>query len=320
MERTRFLGTFGIIREAVRIGIRNPSLISLVTIFSLLLFCISLLHELLLHQILKEAIAVSLELVRKLPPNSGSLAVTRSAHMTSMSGRVLLLDLLYLIPIPLLNLLTAITTSANYAGARPLGLQDMLHDSITKTRWKGPLVTYIYKFLFSSISLIIVAFFILLGPLLLSRNVMLLLVSMMGAIIALGIWLVLSAWWNMGGVVSILEDKGGVQALSTSKYLSKGNRVRGFVLILLNFIWLYGLSWPTLHGRGSFCRRVVLVFVNTGLVCVGKVMNWVVCMVYYHDCRRCCRDKVDMEEGRQNELLIKSKDYVLNSSSPNMGF
>ncbi|RVW47250.1 hypothetical protein CK203_070123 [Vitis vinifera] len=81
--------------------------------------------------------------LRKPPPNSNSLAVTRLTHM--MSGRVLLLALLYLIPIQFLNLLTAVTTvysaSAIHAGARPLGLQDMLHNSIAKTRWKGPLVT-----------------------------------------------------------------------------------------------------------------------------------------------------------------------------------
>ncbi|KAL6351349.1 hypothetical protein AAG906_035141 [Vitis piasezkii] len=258
MERMRFLGTFGIIREAVRIGIRNPSFIPLATIVSLPLFCITLLHELLLQHILMEA-SLSPQL-RKLPPNSNSLAVTRLTHM--MSGRVLLLALLYLIPIQFLNLLTAVTTvysaSAIHAGARPLRLQDMLHNSIAKTRWKGPLVTYVYTFLLSNISSMVIVFFILLGPLLVSRNVLLLLVSMMGVIIALGIWLVLSAWWNMGVVISILEDKGGLEALSTSQYLSKGNRLR--------------------------------------LVCVGKVIKWVVFMVYYHDCKRRCREKVDMEE------------------------
>ncbi|RVX10527.1 hypothetical protein CK203_016962 [Vitis vinifera] len=256
MERMRFLGTFGIIREAVRIGIRNPSFIPLATIVSLPLFCITLLHELLLQHILMEA-SLSPQL-RKLPPNSNSLAVTRLTHM--MSGRVLLLALLYLIPIQFLNLLTAVTTvysaSAIHAGARPLGLQDMLHNSIAKTRWKGPLVTYVYTFLLSNISSMVIVFFILLGPLLVSRNVLLLLVSMMGVMIALGIWLVLSAWWNMGVVISILEDKGGLEALSTSQYLSKA----------------------------------------IGLVCVGKVIKWVVFMVYYHDCKWRCREKVDMEE------------------------
>ncbi|KAL6351393.1 hypothetical protein AAG906_035185 [Vitis piasezkii] len=217
----RFLGTFGIIREAVRVGIRNPSFIPLATIVSLPLFCITLLHEWLLQHILMEP-SFSPQ-VSELPPNSN--AVTRLTHMMSGTGRVLLLALLYLIPIQFLNLLTAVTTvysaSAIHAGARPLGLQDML------------------------------------------RNVLLLLVSMMGVIIAFGIWLVLSAWWNMGVVISILEDKGCLQALSTSQYLSKGNRV----------------------------------------------MKWVVCMVYYHDCKRRCREKVDMEEASL------ASEYELNSKS-----
>ena len=305
MERMRFLGTFGIIREAVRVGVRNPSFIPLATIVSLPLFCITLLHEWLLQHILMEA-SFSPQL-SELPPNSN--AVTRLTHMMSGTGRVLLLALLYLIPIQLLNLLTAVTTvysaSAIHAGARPLGLQDMLRNSVAKTRWKGPLVTYIYTFLLSNLSLMVIVFFILLGPLLVSGNVLLLLVSMMGVIIAFGIWLVLSAWWNMGVVISILEDKGYLQALSTSQYLSKGNRVRGFVLMLFNFIWLYGLSLSTLIARGSFSGRIVLAFVRIGLGCVRKVMKWVVCMVYYHDCKRRCREKVDMEEGREDDLLCK---------------
>ena len=46
----------------------------------------------------------------------------------------------------------------------------------------------------SSISSMVIAFFMLLGPLLLfPRNWLLIIVSVMGVIIALGIWLVLSA-------------------------------------------------------------------------------------------------------------------------------
>lgn len=142
-------------------------------------------------------------------------------------------------------------------------------------------------------------------PLLVSRNKLLLVVLVMGVIMALGIWLLMSAWWNMGVVISILEEKSGLEALSTSLYLSKGNRFRGFALMLLNFIWVYALSWSTLHARGSFSGRLALAFVNTGLACVGKAMKWVVCMVYYHDCKRRCRDKDDIEEGTEDELLCE---------------
>ncbi|RVW47249.1 hypothetical protein CK203_070122 [Vitis vinifera] len=243
MERMRFLGTFGIIREAVRVGIRNPSFIPLATIVSLPLFCITLLHEWLLQHILVEA-SFSPQL-SELPPNSN--AVTRLTHMMSGTGRVLLLALLYLIPIQLLNLLTAVTTVYS-ASAIPCRSQ----------------TTSVFHPI---------------GPLTGVRECAL-----------------ASCFYD--------GDKGCLQALSTSQYLSKGNRVRGICVDALQF---YLVIWPILVNpsvRGSFSGRIVLAFVRTGLGCVRKVMKWVVCMVYYHDCKRRCREKVDMEEVLSDLLYL----------------
>lgn len=300
MERIRFLGTFGIIREGVKVGIRNPNFILLATIVSLPLFSITLLHDWL----------VQMEASRSPrftdpPPNSDP--VTKLTHLMSGTGWALQLGLLHLIPMASLNLLMAVTTvhtaSAIHVGARPVGLQDMLHNSIAKTRWKGPGVTYILTSLISNISLTLIVLFVLLSSILESGNVLLLLLSMMGVIVSFGIWLVLTACWDMGVVVSILEDKGCLQSLLISHYLIKGNMLRGFLLMFFDFFWFYSLSLSTFLVIWGFSSSIVFGFVHTGLECTRKVMKWIVFMVYYHDCKRRRREKVDMEDGRADEFL-----------------
>ena len=134
----------------------------------------------------------------------------------------------------------------------------------------------------------------------------LLLLSVVGVIIAFGIWLVLTAWWDMGVVVSILEEKGGLQSLSTSQYLSKGNnRVRGFLLMLFDFILSYGISFLAIVVSGNFSSMIVYYVVHNGLECARKVMKWVVFMVYYHDCKRRCRERRSTWKRAEDELLCK---------------
>ncbi|KAL6187087.1 hypothetical protein ACLB2K_043202 [Fragaria x ananassa] len=94
-----------------------------------------------------------------------------------------------------------------------------------------------------------------------------------------------SAWWQVALVVSVLEeDKLQFFAFFTSAKLRKGNRFTGFVLMFLYFGWR---SLPNLLGlkRWSFTSGVAYAFVDRGLFCLGEVMNWVACTIYYHDCR-----------------------------------
>ncbi|KAB2624696.1 hypothetical protein D8674_016356 [Pyrus ussuriensis x Pyrus communis] len=101
--------------------------------------------------------------------------------------------------------------------------------------------------------------------------------------LAFAIWLDYSARWNLSVVVSILEEKVGVfEAISASSELTKGNRLRGFFLMLLFSVAKFNL--PTLVAR-EFTTIFAFYFLYTIFMCLGNVITWVVLTVYYYDCK-----------------------------------
>ncbi|KAL6187461.1 hypothetical protein ACLB2K_038860 [Fragaria x ananassa] len=171
------------------------------------------------------------------------------------------------------------------AGAgRSIGVRDLLRNSF-RDRWDNSFVVYIVMYLLSTISLDAVLLYGTAGPLRSSRNDW---ASPLHFFTQVGLSFVrdeFSAWWQVALVVSVLEeDKLQFDAFFTSAKLRKGNRFTGFVLMLLYFGWR---SLPNLLGlkRWSFTSGVAYAFVDRGLFCLGEVMNWVACTIYYHDCK-----------------------------------
>ncbi|CAN0924454.1 hypothetical protein LINGRAHAP2_LOCUS34199 [Linum grandiflorum] len=113
------------------------------------------------------------------------------------------------------------------------------------------------------------------------------------------------AIWNVGLVVSILEGKHGYIGIGVAGYISRGCRKRGFLLMLVFLVWRVVLKvgfwyyWFCLESYSSGYKVVLSVVGEGGLAWFGEVMNWVVCTVYYYDCRRRFLDKkVDLERQR----------------------
>ncbi|KAL3723175.1 hypothetical protein ACJRO7_035365 [Eucalyptus globulus] len=92
-----------------------------------------------------------------------------------------------------------------------------------------------------------------------------------------------SAIWNVGFVISILEEKHGDIALGVAAYLSRGSRRKGFALMLAG---------------------LVATIMQVSLVCLGNVVKWSVFMVYYCDCKkRFLEKKIDVKEGKAAQLV-----------------
>ncbi|XP_048230889.1 uncharacterized protein LOC8280542 isoform X3 [Ricinus communis] len=71
-----------------------------------------------------------------------------------------------------------------------------------------------------------------------------------------------SAIWDMGVVISILEEKQGDVAIIVSSYLSRG--------------------WER-KGEGTNAMGTT---VHIGLVCLLNVLKWVIFVVYFYDCKK----------------------------------
>lgn len=118
-----------------------------------------------------------------------------------------------------------------------------------------------------------------------------------------------SAGWNMGLVVSVLEEeeedgKGGIygtNALSLSYWYGRGHEKRDLLMMLMFLVCALATRMPCLYSRCSESSNgngVLYTGLYVGLICVGNVVKWVACVVSYYDCRaRVLEKKDDVEIG-----------------------
>ncbi|KAF4395512.1 hypothetical protein G4B88_010976, partial [Cannabis sativa] len=214
---------------------------------------------------------------------------------------------LYLVPLHLLELITVIVivdfSSKIYTkDTQSLTLKNMVQQPFCGAKLKGSLVTLIYVVFFSTcnllglIWLVTIYYCTMLGnPL---YDVLSGLVFGTVFVLLLGKYLEWNAMWSMSVVISILEEFYGLEAIALSVYFSKGNESRGFVLMLVFFVlgqclrlswFLFYDSYGIEQSELSIVPQICLVF-----FCLGNVLKWVSCVVYYFDCK--------------NRILVKKKE------------
>ncbi|KAF7130800.1 hypothetical protein RHSIM_Rhsim10G0023900 [Rhododendron simsii] len=314
MENTQIpmeekLGFLKVLNKAFKIPLKNPHFIIFAVITSTPLFCFLFTSE----TIFQKAFLETAKIISEVPPCFDCLDSETLGLVDKLFDRVSvtylpvekLFDrvsftylLMVLFCVGILNLLdfiavTAIVDSSSliYEGKNTMNLKHMLQRLTQETRFKGPLIT--------SVTVLLLASLIVSGLFSLATYVYL--VSLSGFFMALFVVLFLvllakfiewSAIWNMGIVISVLEEKQGDVALLISSYLSRGNRKHGFLLVLVFFVWTVVLRLSCLYLRwlvgGS---GMVVLAAYASLVCYANVMKWVVFVVYFYDCKRRGQEK-----------------------------
>ncbi|BFG16459.1 hypothetical protein CerSpe_027330 [Prunus speciosa] len=105
----------------------------------------------------------------------------------------------------------------------------------------------------------------------------------------------------------MLDGVHGTGALALAIYYSRGSEWRWLRLMLVFFAWGEGLRLPCLYF-GCYEGEYGIV-AQISLFCLGNVLKWVVCMVYFYDCRnrafkkKECVESVDDEVGTQVEAV-----------------
>ncbi|CAN8291748.1 unnamed protein product [Cochlearia groenlandica] len=122
-----------------------------------------------------------------------------------------------------------------------------------------------------------------------------------------------SAGWNMGLVVSVLEEgeesQGiyGTEALSLSAHYGRGHEKPGFFVMLVFLVFALAMRMPCLCfkcSENSHAYGLLYTSLYVGLVCVGNVVKWVACVVWYYDCRtRVLEKKGEVEIGSKANVL-----------------
>jgi hypothetical protein len=308
MMEEKQLGFFDLLKESLKTPFRNPNLIIFAFFSSLPLFSFLIMYETVFQQtmiktlkdILKERTSHFdvLDYYDAIPGATERL-------IEGISSEFFLLCLIYLGILHLLDLFSMIAivdiASMIYKGDRKaMNLKDMLCTCIKETRIKGPLITSIYALLLDSlisVGLVSTVMYIFLGSIASFF-------SMVFALVFIGLlskYIEWSAVWNMGILISILEEKHGDVALIISAYLSRGSRQRGFLLMLVYFLWRFALRLGCVYvGWDKGGSGVAVTAVHASLVCLAKMWLWLIFMVYFYDCKKKrLHEKIDVEGGQE---------------------
>ncbi|KFK44457.1 hypothetical protein AALP_AA1G259100 [Arabis alpina] len=117
-----------------------------------------------------------------------------------------------------------------------------------------------------------------------------------------------SAGWNMGMVISVLEEDEdgqgiyGSDAFSLSAWYGRGHEKRDLWMMLVFLVLALAMRLPCLYSKcseSSSRNGVLYTSLYVGFICVGNVLKWVACVVSYHDCKtRVFEKKGDVEQAK----------------------
>ena len=298
---------FDILKDALVIIFKNFNFIIFIFLASIPLFCFMVYYEIFLQRNLVE----TSNILKQTPggwaiPDLIHVRMSLTIHnkMTKHVFYVLLqLGFLYLVPLHLLELCTVVVTvdlsSKIYAEERPMTLKEMILKPIYGERLGGTFITSIFVLYLSTCTLLgliwLVTYFVILENSMI--EVFLAVFYGVAFVALLTKYLEWSAMWNMSIVISVLEGISGYEAFALSAYFSKGSERRGLILMIVFFVWGLGLRLPCLYFG---CYEGWLgISVQISLFCLRNVLKWLVCMVYFYDCKkRILEKKVDEEVGR----------------------
>ncbi|KAM4109894.1 hypothetical protein ACJW30_03G153900 [Castanea mollissima] len=303
--RNQKLGVFDILKEALIITFKNFNFIIFILLTSLPLFGFMVYYE----SFLQETLVETYDILKQTPGYS-DWPVPKFIHnkMTKhVFYELLQLGFLYLVPLHLFEFCTVIVTvdlsSKIHAQERPMTLKEMKHRPICGARLRGTFITSIYVLYISTCTLLGLIWLVTYYFILENSIIEVFFAGFYGAgfLLLLVKYLEWSAMWNMSIVISVWEGIYGGEALALSDYLCTGSKGRGVLLMFVFFVWGLGLRLTCLYF-GCYEGGIGIV-AQISLFCLGNVLKWVVCMVYFCDCKkRTLEKKFDEEVERDVEF------------------
>ncbi|PON98918.1 Transmembrane protein [Trema orientale] len=297
MKKKPYLGTFGIIKSAIKIPLSSYTFLFITFLVSLPLFCARLIPKLPDLSVLPSFLQMPFLTTQKLSLSAGSYDTEPPPVLDSifLTLNTLLIDIL--------RFVVAITTvhSASKLHHAATTSTRSLIGPISTTALVRPISTFFLASFFSSVSLEAAAYWGGQGPLVRSRTIFFHVVHGITFAAAMAVWSGFCAFWNMGVVLSVLEGKRGLGAFSASGDLMKGNRTRGTILMAIHTAWRVSLVLPGSFLGWDFFGGVGYKVAQEWLFSAETVMNWVVLVVYYYDCK-------NRQRERKKTIMVLEKD------------
>ncbi|XVE92450.1 hypothetical protein REPUB_Repub01dG0098400 [Reevesia pubescens] len=288
------LEILNILKEALMIPHKTTNFILFSFLASVPLLCFMVFHEMILQRTLVE----TWEILRR-PP--GYFDAIRTAN--DFFYKLIQLGLLHVLPLHLLELCAVVVTvdlaSKTYMKEKPASPKEMVQRLLNKARCEGILVTSAYIYFLSTIFLLgstwlVTNYYIIVRHFF--YNVLTAALFRVAAIALLVKYLEWRAIWNISIVVSMLEEVHGAEALGLSAYFCRGSERQGFLLMLVFFVW--GVSIRLACFYSGCLEKGWGTILRVSLICMGNVMKWVVCVIYFYHRKEQTVERVDEEAGK----------------------
>ena len=202
-----------------------------------------------------------------------------------------------------------ITSAATYQeGSKGLHVKDLL--LMVGKSWKRTFITFFYTILLDLGYFLFVFAFIFPLVLLFKFDASLSLLFTLVLLIAAAIFMIyISVVWTLSIIVSVLEEKSGIEALGRASQLAtKGLKLKGFCLKLVFAIFSYAMvkilmSFTDNNPTASQSVLVILIVLN--IAWIVKMFSLTVFTVLYYDCKKNHGEEVTNELMETNVVYTK---------------
>ncbi|KAK1267967.1 hypothetical protein QJS04_geneDACA022885 [Acorus gramineus] len=216
------------------------------------------------------------------------------------------IELAFMVPffiIGLYTLVSVVYSSAVTYHDKPLTLDAMLSD--IKWAWKGPAITSLYFAAFAMAYMFGIVI------------VSMLIKGAAGAVVLIAVVVILTSLYGLYliavGMVSLVtsvleEDCYGMEAIKKARELTKGRRLQGFELVLIEFVVnlvVVALVNPK-QASGSMVPTVMTMFIS----CLFKMIMFMVFTVFYYDCKKSSGEEVVVVPGTKGYTMLLAGEAV----------
>ncbi|CAI9115481.1 OLC1v1016386C1 [Oldenlandia corymbosa var. corymbosa] len=322
-EEVQYLGFFGIFKESFNIVPAWRSIFSQISL--VLIFPLSFIYlaHIQISQYLFSNIVADEYILDRVPegtPTYNSISDVLSSEWTTF----LLFKIGYFVFFIVLTLLSTsavVYTIACIYTAKDITFRKVM--SVVPKVWKRLMSTFLWNFIivfaYNLVAILVLAIFVLIIP----QGVFLVLVVMIILMVYLAGFVYISVIWHLASVVSVLEERYGLNAMIKSHDLIKGKMgisTAMFVIfglcffgIQIGFQWFVvlgnggGLFWR--FGYGVLCLTLLSMLILFGLII--ETIIYFICKSYHHENidKSSLSDHLEVYLGEY--VPLKSKDVQL---------
>lgn len=287
------MGFLETLRETQKMFLKNRNLIASITSVSLLLYSVLLLCNFFSIKPLITDLLAKQSLLFITSPSAAEFTDVLLAIRESLCtfAQVEYVFILAFSVISLFFSMATILASAITYAEKTLPFKDLL--SITVKSCKRTFITLFYVHLFI-VGYVTLAWLFLFPMLLTSK---LRAVTLLLSILALIFYVYLDILWTLATVISVLEERHGIEALGKASQIVKGMEPHGFLLNLLFTV----LSSTVFQGLGLISQKqspvitIIIGLIVLNCICLIRMCWFIAYTVFYWKCKKIHGEEVELQ-------------------------